>query len=118
MLTPFTREESIVLFLAEVNSGIARLLNFYPPAGPLSGKTTMAVVVWLVAWAVTHQAWRDRDVNFGAVFGGSLLLMTQLPPAAFPFGAELSGLPVRSIAGVKRWSSGQLKGFGPGLKAP
>ncbi len=65
----------LLTFLAEVNSGIARLLNFYPPAGPLSGKTTMAVVVWLVAWAVTHQAWRDREVNFGAVFGGSLLLI-------------------------------------------
>ena len=28
--------------------------------GPLSGKTTFAVVVWLVAWAVLHLALRAR----------------------------------------------------------
>lgn len=36
---------------------------FYGPAGGLSGRTTMAVVVWLVSWAVLHFRWRGREIG-------------------------------------------------------
>jgi hypothetical protein len=38
--------------LAELSPGLRSLLNFYNPVGPLSGKTTLAVVAWLIAWIV------------------------------------------------------------------
>jgi hypothetical protein len=41
---------------------LAGMLNFYPPSGPLSGVSTMAVVVWLVVWVVLAQLWRGKTV--------------------------------------------------------
>src|ERR1700693_3060643 len=42
----------ILAFAAEASKPLASWLNFYNPTGPLSGKTTVAVIVWLVAWFV------------------------------------------------------------------
>lgn len=31
--------------------------------GPLSGKTVMAVIVWLVSWAILHAVYRNREAE-------------------------------------------------------
>jgi hypothetical protein len=36
--------------------------------GPLAGKTTIAVVVWLVAWAILFWVWRNKDVDLKMAF--------------------------------------------------
>jgi hypothetical protein len=46
--------------LAEASSSIKDWLNWKDNVGPLSGKTGMAVIVWLVAWAVLHVFYRDK----------------------------------------------------------
>jgi hypothetical protein len=46
--------------LAEVSAGVRSLLNFYNPVGPLSGKTSVAALVWIVAWFVLARIWRGR----------------------------------------------------------
>lgn len=40
--------------LAEASEGIKEDLVLDDGVGPLSGKTTFAVIAWLVAWAVLH----------------------------------------------------------------
>ena len=50
----------VLTTLAEMSEGIADWLRLNDGVGPLSGKTTFAVVVWLVAWAVLHLALRAR----------------------------------------------------------
>jgi hypothetical protein len=40
--------------LAEANTFVKEVLTFYSPVGPLSGKTTLAVIVWLLSWAILH----------------------------------------------------------------
>ena len=35
----------------------------YAPAGGVSGRTTVAVVIWLVAWAILHHRWRARRLE-------------------------------------------------------
>ncbi len=40
--------------LAEASTSIKDSLTLSDAVGPLSGKTTYAVVVWLAAWAVLH----------------------------------------------------------------
>ncbi len=47
--------------LAEVSGGFRTLLNFYNPVGPLSGKTTYAVILYVISWAVLHYMWKGRD---------------------------------------------------------
>ncbi|MFI2368092.1 hypothetical protein [Streptomyces sp. NPDC018833] len=46
--------------LAEASTGVSDGLNWNNAVGPLSGKTTLAVVVWLLAWGVLHTVLRDK----------------------------------------------------------
>lgn len=46
--------------LAEANTDIKDWLNWKDEVGPLSGKTIMAVLVWLVAWVVLHVVYRTK----------------------------------------------------------
>lgn len=46
--------------LAEANEDIKDWLDWKSEVGPLSGKTIMAVIVWLVAWAVLHVVYRNK----------------------------------------------------------
>jgi hypothetical protein len=57
----------ILAFAGDASAAIGRLLNFYNPTGTLSGVTTVAIVVWLVAWAALHARWRRRTVSMVGV---------------------------------------------------
>jgi hypothetical protein len=46
--------------LAEASAGAKNWLQWSDAVGPLSGKVLMAVLVWLVAWAVLHLTLRTR----------------------------------------------------------
>jgi hypothetical protein len=48
--------------LAEVSPALRGSLNWWNPAGPLSGKTGVGIIVWLVAWVVLHAMYKQRDV--------------------------------------------------------
>lgn len=61
--------------LAELSEGLKNALNWYNPAGPLSGKTGTGVIVWLVAWIILHTAWKNKDVNLNRVFGWAMALI-------------------------------------------
>ena len=60
--------------LAQASTSVNGLLNWWNPAGPLTGKAGVAVAAWLVVWAVLHFAWRGRDVNFGRLWIASIVL--------------------------------------------
>jgi hypothetical protein len=51
--------------LAEGSRFVSGLLNFYKPVGSLSGKTIVGILVWLIAWAILHVRWRNRDLSAG-----------------------------------------------------
>ncbi len=46
----------------------------YAPSGGVSGRTTLAVVIWLIAWAILHRLWRGREVRTGRVQAATLIL--------------------------------------------
>jgi hypothetical protein len=69
---PFWRRASVVLpsaswRLLPLSPALRSLLNFYNPVGPLSGKTTVALIVWLVAWYGLSRSWRMKTVNMRAI---------------------------------------------------
>lgn len=79
--------------LAEISASFKDFLNFYDPVGPLSGKTTYAVVVWLVSWTVLHLALRRSTIKLttGLVIGAIFLTLGVLgtfPPFFEAFAAE------------------------------
>jgi hypothetical protein len=67
------------------SKALAKLLTFSLGAGPLSGVTTVAIIVWLAVWLVLARLWRNRTIAVGRInivaFGllGAGLLLT-FPP--------------------------------------
>jgi hypothetical protein len=49
--------------LAETSKPISKFLNFYSPTGDLSGKSTVGIVTWLLAWAILHVLWNGRNIQ-------------------------------------------------------
>ena len=47
----------ILALAGDASPAIGKLLNFYNPTGALSGVSTVAIVVWLVAWFLSARAW-------------------------------------------------------------
>lgn len=72
----------LVVVLNEMGLFVAPTL--YGPAGGVSGRTTLAVVLWLIAWAVLHRAWRDRDVDSGRVALATFVLVALGVLGTFP----------------------------------
>jgi len=60
---------------SELSESLANSLNFVRPVGPLSGKTTVAVIVWLVSWIGLHAALKNKDVDLTKIFVASLALI-------------------------------------------
>ncbi|MEU4493398.1 hypothetical protein AB0F96_08050 [Streptomyces sp. NPDC023998] len=46
--------------LAEASTSVADSLQWSDSVGPLSGKTSLAVLVWLLAWTVLYVALRSK----------------------------------------------------------
>lgn len=61
--------------LAEASAGIKDFLNFYDPVGPLSGKTTLTVGVWLVCWGILHPMLRRSSVKLATALTIGVVFM-------------------------------------------
>ncbi|HET9518748.1 MAG TPA: hypothetical protein VFO77_13595 [Actinoplanes sp.] len=70
--------------LAEASSSVKEFLNFNNPVGPLSGKTTYAVGVWLVAWVILHLVYRNRPTETRPALVVSLVLIALGVLGTFP----------------------------------
>jgi hypothetical protein len=75
--------------LADKVSAVKSAMIFYKPTGPLSGVTTCAIVVWLVAWALLHRRWHRRMVALGPVTKAALVLLGLSLLLTFPPIADL-----------------------------
>lgn len=50
----------VLTTLAEASTSAKDWLQWSDRVGPLSGKTIMAVLIWLASWAVLHVLYRDK----------------------------------------------------------
>lgn len=93
---PSVRRLSMALLAAGIGAmamGAAVLLNeagifaaptLYPPAGGVSGRTTLATLVWLAAWAVLHNRWKAREIPPARVSVLTLVLIALGVLGTFP----------------------------------
>jgi hypothetical protein len=65
----------VLITAAESFKPVKTALIFDLGVGPLSGKTTVAIVVWLAAWAALHVLWRNRDIGSRPVLIASTILI-------------------------------------------
>ncbi|MFI7413504.1 hypothetical protein ACIBU0_33005 [Streptomyces sp. NPDC049627] len=61
--------------LAEASADVAEWLQWNDRVGPLSGKTLMAVIVWLVSWAILHVALRNKPRETGRALAVAVVLI-------------------------------------------
>ena len=65
-------------------AGVFAVPSVYAPAGGVSGRTTLATVVWLVAWSVLHNRWKARSVDANRILGVTLTLIALGVLGTFP----------------------------------
>ena len=65
-------------------AGVFAAPAVYGPAGGVSGRTTLAVVVWLIGWGMLHWRWKDRELAAGRVYASTLVLIGAGVLLAFP----------------------------------
>lgn len=65
----------LVTTLSEASSGIGAALNWYNPVGPLSGKTSLAVIVFFLSWLLLHFSMRGKEVNFSRISTIAFILL-------------------------------------------
>ena len=65
-------------------SGLFEAPALYAPAGGVSGRTTIAVLLWVIAWGVLHRRWRDRHVESRRVHVVTMLLIALGVLLTFP----------------------------------
>lgn len=65
----------VVTTLSELSTTISGWLDLNSRVGPLSGKTTVTVVVWLLSWVLLHLMLRERGaLTRGTVTTAAVLL--------------------------------------------
>ncbi len=53
----------LFIVLAEASTKIKAFLNFYDPVGPLSGKTTLATLIFFLSWFGLNQICKTKALN-------------------------------------------------------
>jgi uncharacterized membrane protein len=72
---------ALLALAGDASKTISADLNIWIPTGPLSGVTSVAILVWLAAWLLLSRVWAMRDVNLArinmisfAMFAAALLI--------------------------------------------
>lgn len=84
----------VITDISESSARVSRALQWYSPAGSLSGVAMCAIVIWLIAWAALHARWRDRQLaNQRTLMTATFLLILAALVTTFPpfYGLFASG---------------------------
>lgn len=60
---------------AVISEGLKEVLNWWNPAGPLSGKTGVGVIAWLLTWVILNTLLKGKDYDVGKAFRITLILI-------------------------------------------
>jgi hypothetical protein len=74
----------VATVLAEASTTVKDWLQWSTAVGPLSGKTIVAVLVWLLAWVVLHTVLRNRPTETGRALTIALILIAVGVLGTFP----------------------------------
>jgi hypothetical protein len=82
----------MVAFFAVITDKVASfksLMIFWKPTGPLSGVTTSAILIWLLAWVILDWRWRRQTVALTRINTIALILLALSLLLTFPPIADL-----------------------------
>lgn len=83
----------LMTVLAEASKSMEDALNWWKPAGPLTGKTLIGVLAFFTSWIVLHFIFRGKNVTFARAAMLALILLGlgflgTFPPFFALFAAE------------------------------
>jgi len=73
-----------IAFAGDKSAPIKNSLNFYKQTGPLSGVTTVAIVIWILTWGLLEWRWGRRSVPVSRINIVSLTLLVLSIVLTFP----------------------------------
>jgi hypothetical protein len=68
----------LLVDLVELSKHVKTAMTFYNPVGDLSGKSTVAVGIWLMVWVALHRRWRGRNHAKAGVIGRAAICLVLL----------------------------------------
>ena len=75
----------VLIDLAEASKAISSALNLYNPTGDLSGKSTLGVLIWLIAWGLLHARWKRTNITSPVIILAiTIVLLLAALLAVFP----------------------------------
>jgi uncharacterized membrane protein len=75
---------AILAILGDHSALIKSSLVFYKSTGPLSGVTTVAILVWIFSWAILHWRWGKKTVGIGRINALAFALLALSLLLTFP----------------------------------
>jgi hypothetical protein len=66
---------AVIAIAGDKSASIKSILVFYKPTGPLSGVTTVAILIWLLTWGILEWRWRNRTIAVGRTNAIALTLL-------------------------------------------
>jgi hypothetical protein len=79
----------ILVVAADAFKPLAKLMTFYLPTGPLSGVSSVPILLWLVTWFILARRWRTKTVAIAKVNATAFLLLAFGILLTFPPFADL-----------------------------
>ncbi len=81
----------ITILLSEASPAVKALLTWTKGVGPLSGKTGVAVIAFVLSWVVLHYVFKGKSVNLTTSFIWTVVLvglgiLLTFPPVFLTFG--------------------------------
>lgn len=64
--------------------GLISIPALYEPAGGVSGRTTLSVVIWVISWVILHNRWKAQHVSYRRILLLSLILIGVSLVLTFP----------------------------------
>ncbi len=65
----------LMTILCENIGAFGNFFNFINAVGNLTGKTWVAILAWLISWAILGNKWRNQEVDFGKTYKATLILV-------------------------------------------
>jgi hypothetical protein len=65
----------LVTFSVELSEGVKNAMSWYKPVGPLSGKSTLGILAFVISWLVLNYLWQGKETNFTRVATIAIVLV-------------------------------------------
>ena len=73
-----------LIYELDDKSGFSKSMAWNKGVGGLSGKSSWAIIIFFVSWAVLHYIWKDKDTDFARISSYAIALLVVGLLGTFP----------------------------------